>query len=216
MVISGGSKDVYYRCEGHAKRGVCPNTLSVRESVVRTGLLDELRHRLFSDQGIAYARKRLAERLGDLTRERDGELRERRRKLDVVLRQVERLVNFVADGHGTPAVAEKLRGLEREADAHRHSLASLEKDAAAVIQLPAPEDLLQLVFDLEKRLLGDPVRGREELRRIFRDGRITLVPQPGGFYIARSEILPLVLLTPPPSEGDQGGRYTASSCAGRI
>jgi hypothetical protein len=74
----------------------------------------------------------------------------------------------------------------------------------------------QLVFDLEKRLLGDVGRGREELRRIFRDGCITFVPQPGGFYIARSEILPLVLLTPPPSEGDQGGRYTAVSCAGRI
>jgi hypothetical protein len=92
-------------------------------------------------------------------------------------------------------------------------LAALERDAAAVIQLPAPDDLLQLVFDLEKRLLGDVGRGREELRRIFRDGRITFVPQPGGFYIARSEILPLVLLTPPPSEGDQGGRYTAVSCA---
>ena len=31
-------------------------------------------------------------------------------------------------------------------------------------------------------------RGAKKLRRIFRDGRITLVPQPGGFYIARSEV----------------------------
>ena len=49
MVISGGSTDVYYRCEGYAKRGVCTNGLSVRESVVRACLLDELaqtsRHR---------------------------------------------------------------------------------------------------------------------------------------------------------------------------
>ena len=60
----------------------------------------------------------------------------------------------------------------------------------------------------------DPASGREELRRIFRDGRITLVPQPDGFYIARSEILPLVLLTPPPSQEDPGGRYPAVSCAG--
>lgn len=133
-----------------------------------------------------------------------------------MLNQIERLVNFIADGHGTAAVAEKLRGLERQADAQRQSVAALEKDAAAVIQLPTPDDLLKLVFDLENRLKADPVRGREELRRIFRDGRITLVPQPAGFYIARSEILPLVLLTPPPSEDDLGGRYTAVSCAGRI
>lgn len=58
---------------------------------------------------------------------------------------------------------------------------------------------------------------REELRRFFRDGRIDLVPQPGGFYVARSEILPLVLLTRGFHEGNTGFvRYTASSCAGRI
>jgi hypothetical protein len=37
-----------------------------------------------------------------------------------------------------------------------------------------------MVFDLEKRLLADPTQGREELRRIFRDGRITLVPEPAA------------------------------------
>jgi len=79
------------------------------------------------------------------------------------------------------------------------------------------------VFDFEKRLTADITRGREELRRLFRDGRITLIPQPDGFYITRSEILPLVLLananvqTPPGeiSERRQGFRYSASSCAGR-
>jgi DNA invertase Pin-like site-specific DNA recombinase len=216
MIISGGSTDAYYRCEGHAKRGVCPNALSVRESLVCSGLLDELRHRLLSDQGIAYARKRLAERLGEFERERETELREHRRRLDRVVNQIDQLVNFIADGHGSASVAEKLRGLEREAEAERNVLATLEREGATVIRLPAPDDLLEIVFDLEKRLRADPASGREELRRIFRDGRITLVPQPAGFYIARSEILPLVLLTPPAPQEDLGGRYTASSCAGRI
>jgi hypothetical protein len=181
---------------------------------VRTGLLDELRHRLLSDEGIAYARKRLAEGLGEVSRERDASLREARRKIEVLTSQIDQLVNFIAAGHGTATVADKLRALEREADAQRVEVAALEKDATAVIELPAPDDLFALVFDLEKRLLADPTRGREELRLILRDGRIMLLPQPSGFFIARSEILPLVLLTPPPSEGDQGGRYTASSCAG--
>jgi hypothetical protein len=71
------------------------------------------------------------------------------------------------------------------------------------------------VFDLERRLLADVAKGREELRRLFRGGRIDLIPQPGGFYVARSEILPLVLLTQT-SPGENPGfvRYTASSCAG--
>ena len=216
MVISGGSKDAYYRCEGHAKRGNCNNALSVRESIVRTGLLDELRHRLVSNQGLAYARKRLAESLGELTRTRDSELRKHRKQLDRLVAQVNQLVNFVCEGHGTAAVAEKLRGLEREADAERNQVALLEKQTLNTVPLPSPDELLDIVLDLNTRLTADTTRGREELRRIFRDGRITLVPQPGGFYIARSEILPLVLLTPTPSEDDQGGRYTASSCAGAI
>jgi hypothetical protein len=65
--------------------------------------------------------------------------------------------------------------------------------------------------------VADITRGREELRHFFQDGRIDLIPRPGGFYVARSQILPLVLL----NRGDPGHvsgstRYTASSCAGRI
>ena len=78
-----------------------------------------------------------------------------------------------------------------------------------------------IVFGEGVAMMTAGTQAREELRRIFRDGKITLLPQPGGFYVARSEILPLVLLTLPPpadssSEGVGEGRYPASSCAGRI
>ena len=60
-------------------------------------------------------------------------------------------------------------------------------------------------------------RGRELLRRVFKDGRIDLIAQPDGYYIARSEVLPLVLLTKTPSEtNSEGIRFPALSCAGRI
>jgi site-specific DNA recombinase len=219
MTIGGGSKDAYYRCEGHKKRGTCDNAMSVRESVLRAGLLDELRRRLVSDQGLSYARKRLAERLGELTRERDGTLNDERQRLDKLVRHIDQLVDFVADGHGTAAVAEKLRGLERAADAQRSKVAVLERRAETAIRLPSPDELIGIVFELQKRLSGDTTQAREELRRIFRDGKITLLPQPAGFYVARSEILPMVLLTlPPPADSSSEevgeGRYPASSCAG--
>jgi hypothetical protein len=35
---------------------------------------------------------------------------------------------------------------------------------------------------------------------------IKLTPEPGGYYTARSELFPLVLLTTAPAEEDQGGR----------
>ncbi|HEY2404563.1 MAG TPA: hypothetical protein VGI10_01100 [Polyangiaceae bacterium] len=78
---------------------------------------------------------------------------------------------------------------------------------------------MDIVFTLEKRLNADTTQAREELRRIFRDGKITLLPRPAGFYVARSEILPMVLLTLPPpaaapTEESGEGRYPASGCAG--
>jgi len=76
--------------------------------------------------------------------------------------------------------------------------------------------MIELALALEHRLLADVSRGREQLRRLFKDGRIDLIPQPQGFYVARSEILPLVVLAAPPPKGSPEGGYTASSCAGAI
>jgi hypothetical protein len=95
----------------------------------------------------------------------------------------------------------------------------LERRAHEAIRLPSPDELMGIVFELERRVSANTTSGREELRRIFRDGKITLVPQPAGSYVARSDILPLVLLTPPPpadSSNEEGGerRYLASGCAG--
>jgi hypothetical protein len=45
----------------------------------------------------------------------------------------------------------------------------------------------------------------EELRELFKDGLITLHRQPGGFYVASSAVLPLVLITKTPPELASGG-----------
>jgi hypothetical protein len=112
---------------------------------------------------------------------------------------------------------ERLRALEGEANVERRALAVAESSASKVFNLPTNKDMIRVVFDLERRLLADVTKGREELRHLFRDGRIDLIPQPGGFFVARSEILPLVLLTRPTIEEiPESVRYTASGCAGRI
>lgn len=79
----------------------------------------------------------------------------------------------------------------------------------SAIKLPTPDEMMKLVFDLERRLTTDVAKGREELKRVFRDGKIVLTPEPGRYYTARSEVLPLVLLTTPPSVAYQGGRRGA-------
>jgi site-specific DNA recombinase len=220
MVISGGSgANFYYRCEAHNKRGTCENALSVRESIVRASLLDEIRHRLASDDGLQYARKRIVEALGALARDNGSRQREHRQRLEKIEAQITRLVDCIAEGTGGPSTAlrDRLRALEREVEVERRALAAARASATTPIKLPTPDEMLRIVFDLERRLMADVTKGREELRRFFRDGRIDLVPQPGGLYIARSEILPLVLLIQTdPGETPGSIRYTGSSCAGRI
>jgi serine/threonine protein phosphatase PrpC len=65
-------------------------------------------------------------------------LNETRQQLDRRTRQIEQFLAFVADGHGTAAVAEMLRGLERAADAQRGKVSVLERKAATAIRLPSP------------------------------------------------------------------------------
>lgn len=218
MVISGGSgANEYYRCEAHNKRGTCKNDLSVREAVLRASLLDEIRHRLTSEDGIRHARKTIAERLGSLARESGSKRKEHRARLEKLETQIARLVDLIAEGERSTAVRDRLHALEREAATERRALVTAVTAVTTPIKLPTPKEMLRIVFDLERRLLADVTKGREELRRFFRGGRIDLIPQPGGFYIARSEILPLVLLNRlSPEETPGSVRYTGSGCAGPI
>ena len=72
--------------------------------------------------------------------------------------------------------------------------AALERQTEAPIRLPSPDEIKKLVFDLEHRLQQAPLGGREQLRRMFKDERIVLYPQHDRVCLARSELLPLMLL----------------------
>jgi hypothetical protein len=146
----------------------------------------------------------------------DAQPPERRARLDKIEGQIEKLVNFITEGEAPPGVREKLFALDREKQADTKAMAAAESRSSAPIKLPTPDAMIELALALERRLLADVSRGREELRRLFKDGRIDLIPQPAGYYITRSEILPMVLLTAPPPKGSPEERYTASSCAGAI
>jgi hypothetical protein len=132
MVICGGSgSNPYYRCETRNKRKNCTNDLSVRESVVRESLLDEIRHRLASEEGVRYARKRIAEVLGKLARERGSRRREHRARLEKLEGQIAKVVDFIAEGTGGPshALRERLRALEKDANVERRALSVAESSA---------------------------------------------------------------------------------------
>jgi site-specific DNA recombinase len=212
MVVSGGSATAYYRCGDHVKRGTCANSLGVREDVLRERLLDELRHTLVRPAGLTFARKCIAERLGEIERERRLSLDDRRRTAAEIAAKIESLVDFIAGGQAKgsyDAIRTRMAALEAEKVTADRNVLDVERQSVEPVPLPTPEQMLKLAFDLDARLRSDTHRGREELRELFKDGLITLVPQPGGFYVARSEVLPLVLITRPPPEGGGTRRLVA-------
>lgn len=193
-----------------------------REPEARASIFAELRHRLTSKDGVAYARKRIAERLGELARSETTERKKQTRRLAELKKQIAQLVDVLADGRKSAAILQRLEALENERGEVQRTLKTASRIGTAPIELPSPEVFLKLVFDLEARLMDDVPKGRELLRRLFRDGAITLVPK-DGFYVATSEVLPLMLLTmpeqettTPPRQGQGGGRFPQVSCAGRI
>jgi site-specific DNA recombinase len=142
-------------CDGYAKRGVCSNALSVRESIVRACLLDELRKRLVTDQGIAYARKRLSERLGELVRTRDAELTTHRQRFDKLKREAERLVDCITQGLRSDTITERLMSAERTMAEERRVIDTLERQSAESIPLPTPDQILSIAL----RSRAPPRRG---------------------------------------------------------
>jgi site-specific DNA recombinase len=212
MVVSGGSATAYYRCGDHVKRGTCTNSLRVREDVLRERLLDELRHTLARPAGLVFARKCIAERLGEIERERRLSLDDRRRKADEIAAKLDSLVDFIASGQSKgsyEAIRTRMAALEAEKVTANRAVREFERQSVEPVPLPTPEEMLKLAFDLDARLRSNTHRGREELLELFKDGLITLLPQPGGYYVARSEVLPLVLITRPPPEGGGTRRLVA-------
>jgi site-specific DNA recombinase len=191
MVVYGGR----YRCSHNRQRGTCDNRLMVREDLARDRLLAALRERLLSPSGIAHARKRLAERLGELSKGSTAEVAERRARLRRTEDRIRGLVAFIAEGDTSKYIRMTLTDLEAQADGEKAAIAEIERQARQPVRLPSPDVLIDRVFYLQRRLAADPRVGREELRRLFEGGRVRLEPDAEGtFYWARTGLLPMVLL----------------------
>lgn len=218
MLVYGGTSASYYRCSHAVKRGTCANRLSVREDLARERILGAITSTLTSPEGVAYARKRVVERLREASRGASAELADRRARLARTEARVRGLVTFIADGDRSEAVISGLRDLEAQARAERDAISALERDAARPIELPNMDKVLGRVFDLEARLLRDPARAREELRTLLKGGEIRMHPEDGR-YVARGTLFPLGVLLSPKTQYGAGGKsapYYGFSSGGRI
>jgi DNA invertase Pin-like site-specific DNA recombinase len=194
MHVHGGRDRSYYRCAEAASRGTCENRASVAEDVVRPGLLEAIAERIWSPTTAAAVRAIVEGVLASDTS--SAELGAARRALAVTEQRRDRLVEALAgdtSGAAPASVLGAIRDLEGRARVERGRVAELE-GRARTASLPSADELLERMRRLSTGL--DQVErvdvARERLRALLR-GPVTLTPE-GDRYVARAEILPLVLL----------------------
>lgn len=191
MTIAGGSSASYYRCANNKKRGTCTNSLSVREDVARSKILAAVRTRITSPAAVAYLRKRLSEKLGELSRGLGAEVQERESRLERTKARLGKLVLALTEGVDSRTVRDAIKDLEAQREAEERAIDELNRQARTPVALPTPDDLVRRATDLERLLLGNPTRGREALAKLFVADGIALVPGQDGVYTARSTFFPL-------------------------
>lgn len=141
MVISGGSSTRRYRCSDYIKRGTCSNALSVREDILRKRLLEELLHTLARPSGLAFARKCIAEDLGEVERQRRSRLTELRQHAAEVERKLDALLAFVAHGHARcnrAALGAGLEAPEAEKVTAERAIRAVERQSVAPVCATRP------------------------------------------------------------------------------
>jgi molybdopterin converting factor small subunit len=167
----------------------------LREDVARSRLLGFLRENLTGPKEVAFIRKTVAEVLGNLSRKTNAEIAERRQRLARTEERIAGLIQFIADGDRSDYVRVALRDLEAQAKMEKAAIADLEARRSEAVRLPSIEETVERAMLFEKNLLENPTAGREALRHLFEDGKISCRPQPEGVYLAEGKFFPLALFS---------------------
>jgi hypothetical protein len=144
--------------------------------------------------------------------------------------KVAALVHFISNGDQSDYVRKSLLDLEAQLKVERAAIAALVAHASKPIELPSPEFALNNLVEFRRQMEEDPVRARENVRRFFDQGRLRLLPQPEGFYIAETRFSALEMgrlmaddVQRQRKPGLQSnldhkpeGLWSRESCAGRI
>jgi site-specific DNA recombinase len=216
MTMMGGLKYRYYRCQANKTKGICPNTRTIREDIARPRILDAIRERLLSPEGVAHTRRRIAEELRDYSQKLDAELRERKERLKRTEEKMAGLVDFIATGDRSQYVITTLRDLEQFTKQEREAIAALEDTAREPLRLPSIDEVEAQVRQLDHRLQQEPEAAREQLRRWLKDGVIRTGPREDGAIVAEGALLPLMVIDDGTRRPKRHLPETASTISGRY
>lgn len=210
MTIMGGSSCRYYACATRRTKGTCTNRTALKEPLVRARILEAIRSRLSSQEGVAQVRQMVVDHLRDYSKNLDGEIRDRRQRVARTEEKIRGLVDFIATGDRSEYVQSTLRDLESYVRAEKASIRQLEQAAQSPLKLPSIDDIVRTAYQVNDRLAQDPVAGRQQLLRWLKDGKLRVIRRDDGKTYAVGALLPLTLLQDAENENtaqQQGGEF---------
>lgn len=120
------------------------------------------------------------EELGDYSRNLEASIKDNRERLSRTEERIRGLISFIADGDRSTYVVSALRDMEAHAEAERADLDRLTQESREPLRLPSIDELTNLAFDQEDRLMEDSVAGRVQLQRWLKDEQIRISPADKG------------------------------------
>jgi site-specific DNA recombinase len=208
-VCSGGFSKIskaHFGCSTARNKGetVCGNRLTIRRDTLEATVMDGLRSRLMDPDLFKVFAQEFAAEWNRLQAQTGANIAHLRSERERVCRQIDRLVDALADGEPAARLTDKLRELERR----RLDLENEFKTAAA----PAPrlhpniaEVYRRKVEELHNALRAEDAGPVRELIRGLVEA-IVLAPEDGRLRVeVRGELAAILRLSGPPNEKAPAG-----------
>ena len=218
IVVGTTPKTRAYRCADHLKRRTCTSMAALREGVAKERILAAVIEELQKHATAAYLKERAERRRKELAIEMAGQVRERTKKLDELDKSIANLIAYLmADvKNASAAVTAKLKDLEKEATRERGAIRRAQA-ANAPVSVPAVDDVLAELRNLEELVASDPIGGREALRAHLRGGRLFVkLDDSTKQIVVRGELIPMGFRDEFPCQNNRVTRVSCSSSGGDV
>jgi hypothetical protein len=190
-----------------AAKGACDNKMLVRRKLAETIILKAVREQLGRTEHIRYLLEQVEAEVAKLYAHIPETVRTKEVELGAEERRLANFVDFIGEGRGSQALAKALVETERRVEALREELDGLRRSRERVFQAPPMEWIEERLAGMQEVLERRTDRSALLLRSLL--GQIRLEPTQGhigrAYYVARTSLDTLALLTPPGQDGPEGG-----------
>ena len=202
-----GKSGGYYGCLGAAK-GACDNRLLVRRTMVERIVLAAVRDKLANPENLEYVLKRVEQEVAQASSGTPETIRLREAEFEAEQRRVTNLVEFVAEGRGSRALADALAVSEKRVEDLQNELETLRRSQQEVFTSPPRVWVAERIDTLQEVLERRTERSALLLRKLLGPIRMEPVkPDLGRSYyraVSSLDVLAILENDPGPCSSEPG------------